>query len=470
MRGKEKKDNRLYIPLESERPQAEFIRHYDDLQLKITRFSVIEQELINTRNRLDNEIAIHKRMHTFNRNALTEISDEAFLKLIAEAIVDIFEVEVGLAFIFNSDEPDSLLSGIEGASVTEQECVTLKSVLASFYHSLAPGQILKPTSSEIKLFGPGLPLTEAYITHIDEPGNSVSLMIVGGNLERSTVVYDRLDEERNIIFDVFGQQVLAQAVNRKKNSQISEARESVRILNEELEQRVTERTAQLALANKELESFSYSIAHDLRTPLRHISSFTQLLASEYNNTLPEEAQHFLDTIIRNTNLMSTLIDSLLDFTRNSQQPLNKTLIEMTKIVESARVQIESVAGGVQIEWETADLPTIKGDYALLHLVWINLIDNAYKFSKGKNTPRINVNFYETIDDVVFYIRDNGVGFDMKYSQKLFGVFQRLHAPEEFDGTGIGLANVRSIITRHGGKVWANSESDTGSTFYFSLPK
>ncbi|MEI6765617.1 MAG: ATP-binding protein [Bacteroidota bacterium] len=470
MDGNESTDIRTFIPMESEGARAELIRRYNELQLKVTRFSAIEQELINTRNSLDNEIVIHKRMHAFNRNALKEISDGAFLKLIAEAIVDIFEVETGLAFFGNFDEPASILFGIEGASVAEHEYLKIKSVLVSLYRILGQGKILQPLPAEMQLLGPDFPLSEAYITLLDEPKNGISLMIVGGNLVTNNVIYEKLEEERNIIFDVFGQQVLAQAVNRKKNREILEARESVRKLNEELEQRVIKRTEQLELANKELESFSYSIAHDLRTPLRHISSFAQLITSEHANNIPEEAQHFLDTIVRNTNLMSSLMDRLLEFTKNSTQPLVTTQIEIKKIVETARMHVESIAGDVTVEWRIADLPVIKADNALLHFVWINLLDNAYKFSKGRNPAIIEVNFYETIDDVVFYVRDNGVGFDMKYSQKLFGVFQRLHSSVEFDGTGIGLANVRKIITRHGGKVWADSELDKGSTFYFSIPK
>ncbi|MDP3148791.1 MAG: PAS domain S-box protein [Ignavibacteria bacterium] len=238
----------------------------------------------------------------------------------------------------------------------------------------------------------------------------------------------------------------------------------------ELELRVAQRTSQLEEANKELESFSYSVSHDLRAPLRHISGFVSLLTHRFDESLPAKAKHYLESIADSTHQMGTLIDDLLQFSRTSHQEMLLIDLDMEEVLQEALAQIKHDIKSQNIEWVTAPLPNVHGDKTLLRLVWINLLSNAVKFTRKKEKACIEIKSYIDGDEIVFSVKDNGVGFDMMYAQKLFGVFQRLHSTEKFEGTGIGLANVRRIILKHGGRTWAEAEPDKGATFYFTLPK
>jgi PAS domain S-box-containing protein len=241
-------------------------------------------------------------------------------------------------------------------------------------------------------------------------------------------------------------------------------------LNETLEQRVDERTMQLLEANKELESFSYSVSHDLRAPLRHINGFVELLDEKYQDLLPEQGKHYLETIVNASNQMGNLIDDLLQFSRTGRQEMRRTELDMNLVLRESIELLKPDMTDRTINWEIIELPHVTGDHALLRIVWFNLLHNAVKYTRKKENSVIQIGFTDEEKQYVFFIRDNGAGFDMRYSSKLFGVFQRLHSKSEFEGTGIGLANVRRIILKHGGQTWAESRLNEGATFYFTLPK
>lgn len=246
--------------------------------------------------------------------------------------------------------------------------------------------------------------------------------------------------------------------------------DEIRKLNIELEDKVKLRTAQLESSNKELEAFTYSVSHDLRAPLRHINGYVDLLHSKFSDQLPEKAQHYLSTVSNAAKQMGTLIDDLLQFSRTGRQELHLEKVDCNQLIKGVIEKLDTVLKNRSVEWNIEKFPLVLGDSSLLFQVWINLIDNALKYSRTNSSTTITIGVTENQNEYCFFIKDNGVGFDMKYGHKLFGVFQRLHSQNEFEGTGIGLANVQRIIHKHNGKVWAESELGKGAIFYFSLPK
>jgi light-regulated signal transduction histidine kinase (bacteriophytochrome) len=228
-------------------------------------------------------------------------------------------------------------------------------------------------------------------------------------------------------------------------------------------------SAQLEAANKELEAFSYSVSHDLRAPLRHVQGYVDLLAREANDGLSPKGVRFLQTITDSARSMGQLIDDLLSFSRMGRAEMHETTVNFDRLLQETRKSLDLATVGRGIRWKISTLPAVQGDAAMLRQVWANLLGNAVKYTRKRDIAEIEIGRTGHEDGrIIFFVRDNGAGFDMRYAAKLFGVFQRLHHAEEFEGTGIGLANVRRIIVRHGGRTWAEGSPDAGATFYFTL--
>lgn len=243
--------------------------------------------------------------------------------------------------------------------------------------------------------------------------------------------------------------------------------DAIRRLNTELEERVAKRTAELEVANQELEAFSYSVSHDLRAPLRAVDGFSLAVLEDYGANLPEDGRRYLQTIRDGAQRMGMLIDDLLAFSRLSRQPINKQEVDTAKLVREVLEELAPLREGREIDIRIGDLPRYQGDAALLKQVWVNLLSNAIKYTRDRNPAIIEIGCKSGKNGNVYFVRDNGAGFDMQYANKLFGVFQRLHRAEEFEGTGVGLAIVQRIINRHGGSIWADAAPGKGATFYFT---
>ena len=264
---------------------------------------------------------------------------------------------------------------------------------------------------------------------------------------------------------------VAEAMHRAR-ARTAQVKEQFEVTNKELEAANKElegANKELEAANKELEAFSYSVSHDLRAPLRAIDGFSPILMEEYAPQLAPGALRYLKLVRDNTGQMGNLVDDLLAFSRLSRQALRKQSVKTTALIHQALDELRVETNGRQVEFMVAEMPECQADPNLLKQVWINLLSNALKYTRQRDLAHIEIGWKKENDEQVFFVKDNGVGFDMQYAHKLFGIFQRLHRAEDYEGTGVGLAIIQRIVHRHGGRVWADGQVDDGATFYFSLP-
>jgi signal transduction histidine kinase len=252
---------------------------------------------------------------------------------------------------------------------------------------------------------------------------------------------------------------------------VQAAHEHVVQVNELLQTRIAQRTAAQAAADKELEVFSFTVSHDLRAPLRRISGFTQLLQETASSILEGENRTFLKHIIDGTAQMDRMICALLEFSRTARAEMRFGEVDLEALLDEALVLLHSELQGRQVEWQRSALPTVRGDKVQLRQVFVNLLSNAVKYTRTRESASIEIGTRQQREhEIVVFVRDNGVGFDMRYAEKLFGVFQRMHRADEYEGIGVGLATAQRIVTRHGGSIWAEAEAGRGAVFFFSLPR
>jgi light-regulated signal transduction histidine kinase (bacteriophytochrome) len=287
-------------------------------------------------------------------------------------------------------------------------------------------------------------------------------------MPRYSFYIEPADRINFVVFVLFGLLIGWFASRRRRIEQeLRLAKEQLQRLNKDLERRAGE----LLAANKELEAFAYSTSHDLRAPLRHLAGYTELLQKHASAVLDPKSRRYVAMVLESAKKMGDLIDDLLAFSRIGRAEAQYTLVNLGELVREASREIKEETDGRNIVWKIGGLPSLQGDRSMLRVALVNLISNAVKFTRTRPQAEIEIGCVDDkADEVVVFVRDNGVGFDMQYVHKLFGVFQRLHLPEAFEGTGIGLATVQRIVARHGGRVWAESAVDAGATFYFSAPK
>jgi PAS domain S-box-containing protein len=315
---------------------------------------------------------------------------------------------------------------------------------------------------------------ELFEAHYDQPLETIRALFMEQGHWEGEVTHKRKDGARIVVAcqwvlhkDERGGPAAILEINNDVTERRQAEQEVVR-MNAALEQRVQERTAELTSANRELEAFTYSVAHDLRAPLRHIDAFTRILHEDFGDILPAEARRYLDNIRRGSQNMSQLVDDLLNLARIGRQEIRRTPTDLHRLVEDIVREFRNELEGRRVEWRILPLPKVQGDTGLLRQVFTNLLSNAIKYTRPRPVAVIEIGHVNMDGDTALFVRDNGVGFNMRYADKLFGVFQRLHRAEDFEGTGVGLATVERIIRKHGGHVWAEAAEGKGATFYFTL--
>ena len=305
--------------------------------------------------------------------------------------------------------------------------------------------------------------TEMFAQLTQNPGATVHTEIRGQHRDGSWHTFEVVG--RNLLDNpaVAGIVVTWRDITDRK-----QAEEEIRSLNEELEQRVIERTTQLQAVNKELEAFAYSVSHDLRAPLRSIDGFSQVLLEDYSGKLDEEGKDYLQRVRSASQRMAELIDDILNLSRVTRSEMRRETVDLSALAQTIATELQQSQPERQVKFIITLGLVVTADVHLLRVALENLLGNAWKFTKKQPRARIEFGYAETNGQSAYFVRDNGIGFDMAYADKLFGAFQRLHSSNEYEGTGIGLATVQRIIHRHGGNIWAESAVDQGATFYFTL--
>ncbi len=348
-------------------------------------------------------------------------------------------------------------------------CQTLKDhgyETAGFSSSAAALEELKKTEYDLLLTDltmPGMDGIALLQAALESDPNLVGIIMTARGTTIDTAVEAMKSGASDYLLKPFGwdaiEPVLSRALSVRK----------LRLENAALLHRVSERTAEIMTANMELDAFAHSVSHDLRAPVRHISGFSDLLAQQERD-LSEQGKHYLALIRQATRHMAQLIDDLLSFSKSNRAEIRRRRVDLNEALEKAILQAHPEMEGRNILWKKHPLPTVTADTTLLQQVFSNLLLNAIKYTRKREEAEIEIGSQAgRLGEVVIFVRDNGVGFDMQYVDRLFGVFQRLHRQDDFEGTGIGLANVRRIITRHGGRTWAEGKVNGGAVFYFSLP-
>lgn len=352
----------------------------------------------------------------------------------------------------------------------------VESAIATMQHALETGSVL---DTEHRIRGGDMQYHTVLMRGLpvrDSNGRITSWVGINLDITQRKMAEEELRQHRDYLEELVRSRTLelmiANEELRRDIEQRQKVEETLRTLQESLEEQVKSRTAELAAANRELEAFSYSVSHDLRAPLRHIVGFVQLLQRQAADRLDEGGRRHLQIITQAANRMGKLIDDLLQFSRMGRSAMRIGPVSVAAVVQDVQNELQMDLNGREVEWVIdSSLPSVQADPALLRVVLVNLLSNALKYARTRPKTRIEIGCIDSSDEeVTCFVRDNGVGFDMQYADRLFGVFQRLHKAEEFEGTGIGLAIVQRIIHRHGGRIWAEGALDQGATFYFSLPR
>ncbi|MEK7702883.1 MAG: ATP-binding protein, partial [Nitrospirota bacterium] len=443
----------------------------------------MEECFLSLRKEAEQQLRQTNRLNKFSLLAVGSLEANQILRMAIEILFDLFPLEQGVGFLMDGSKQYKVVSvvalpGREPIGVVP--CQSLHSLPVHPNGVVFLPRVLRKLEQYDKnlgsflncmdvLFEKEASLQEEIVVSIplsNKNGDPLGMLLAQRTNTTNISHHETLPSDRDVpFFSLIARHVEATLENAFLHKELS-------LFTKQLEEKVALRTAQLENTNKELEAFSYSASHDLRAPLRAINSLSQILISDYLSKMPSEAQHFLRLMQSRTQKMDQLIQDLLSFSRLGRQPLKKEPVAIAEIVRNAFLELHGQLTARQVEIKISDLPIYLADPALLTQVFINLISNALKYSRLRDAATIEVGCQnETSEgDPVFFVKDNGVGFDLKYAHKLFHPFERLHSADEYEGSGIGLAIVHGIIERHGGRIWTEAQVDVGATFFFTIGK